>query len=98
MFDSFWAVYPKRVAKQAARRAWDKAVKGGAVPERVVSAAREYAASRTGRDPQFTKHPATWLNGGCFEDEPDPQWAPSGGGHMPWQAPPPDAYENDLGF
>ena len=29
-----------------------------------------YAAQRDGEDPQFTKHPATWLNGKCWTDEP----------------------------
>jgi hypothetical protein len=29
-----------------------------------------YAAERAGQPPKYTKHPATWLKGGCWADEP----------------------------
>ena len=32
--------------------------------------------SRAGEDPRYTKHPATWLNGNCWEDEPSGDGAP----------------------
>lgn len=69
-FDDFWAVYPRRKAKEAARRAWAKAVKK-VEPAVIVEGARRYAAECQGRDPKYVRHPATWLNGGCWEDEPD---------------------------
>lgn len=31
-----------------------------------------YAAQRDDEDPRFTKHPATWLQGKCWLDEPGP--------------------------
>ena len=34
----------------------------------VIAAVRTYANS--GLEPQFVKHPATWLNAGCWDDEP----------------------------
>lgn len=68
----FWPVYPKRVSKEAARRAWRKA-RRRAIAQTIVDGALAYHAERTGQDLQFTKHPATWLNGGCWEDEPSPQ-------------------------
>lgn len=69
-FEAFWRVYPRRVAKIKARTAYDKAInKHGATHEQILAGAIRYARERLGEDPQFTKHPATWLNGGCWEDE-----------------------------
>jgi Helix-turn-helix domain len=69
-FDRFWAVYPRRVAKEAARKAFAGAIKrGGALVEALIAGAQRYAAERTGQNPKYTKHPATWLNAGCWEDE-----------------------------
>lgn len=71
-FDEFWSVYPRRVAKLAAIRMYRRAVKKTA-PATVIAAARRYADERIGQDPAFTKHPATWLNGGCWDDEATPR-------------------------
>lgn len=69
-FDEFWRVYPLRKAKGAAKTAWTKALKR-ATPERIIAGANEYA-SDPNRDQDYTKHPATWLNGDCWDDEPAP--------------------------
>jgi hypothetical protein len=68
-FARFWAVYPKRVAKEAARKAFAKAVEGVGNADILIAGAQRYAAERQGEPPRYTKHPATWLNGGCWEDE-----------------------------
>lgn len=60
-FSRFWSVYPRKAAKGSARRAWSKAVKI-ADPTEIVAAATRYA-NDPNRDPAFTAHPATWLNG-----------------------------------
>lgn len=82
-FDRFWRVYPRREAKGAARRAYEKARKTAAV-ETIIEGATRYAKERAFEDPKYTKHPATWLNGLCWEDEPaQPHIIPpgaSGGG------------------
>jgi hypothetical protein len=31
-----------------------------------------YATAQDGKDPTYTKHPQTWLNGKCWLDEPAP--------------------------
>lgn len=74
-FDKFWATYPRRIAKGAARKAWDKALKNGADPEEIIWGARAYATSprRTAADIQYTAHPATWLNGERWADEDEPE-------------------------
>jgi hypothetical protein len=68
-FAEFFAAYPRRVAKEAARKAWSRAIEGGAEPERLIAGAKRYAVERAGQEPRYTKHPATWLNAGCWEDE-----------------------------
>ena len=69
-FDAFWAVYPHKVAKQAARGIYDRIInKRQVTPEQLLAGARKYADERRGQDAKYTKHPTTWLNGGCWEDE-----------------------------
>jgi hypothetical protein len=68
-FARFWAAYPRKTGKQDARRAWDKALKSGPGLEVLIASVEAYAAYRAGDDPRFTKHPATWLRGGCWDDE-----------------------------
>jgi hypothetical protein len=67
-FDEFWTVYPLRKAKGAARTAWAKALKK--TDAHVIIAAAASYRDDPNRDPRFTKHPATWLNGECWNDEP----------------------------
>ncbi|MGW7350903.1 helix-turn-helix domain-containing protein [Streptomyces sp. NPDC054784] len=71
-FGAFWTNYPKKRAREEARKAWIAAIERGADPERMVTAAQAYARERFNQDPQYTKYPATWLNKGCYDDEPDP--------------------------
>ncbi|HEY9369102.1 helix-turn-helix domain-containing protein [Streptomyces sp.] len=78
-FGAFWLIYPKKKAREEAKKAWIAAIERGADPARIVDAATVYAHERTGEDPQYTKYPATWLNKGCYDDEPDPQPRPQPG-------------------
>jgi hypothetical protein len=71
-FDAFWRIYPKRVGKIDARRAWDRALTRVELG-RLMAGAETYVRYIQG-DPwrkQFTKDPATWLNKGCWDDELD---------------------------
>jgi len=76
-FDAFWAVYPKRKEKQAARKAWAAAIKAGVDPARIIAAAAAYADERRDEPPRYTKNPANWLGKGCWDDEPDPAQRPT---------------------
>jgi hypothetical protein len=69
-FDSFWDAYPRKAAKGAARKAWEAAIKK-ADPQSILLAASKFAHDPN-RDPQFTPHPATWLNQERWNDEPLP--------------------------
>ncbi|MER6942525.1 hypothetical protein ABT294_00755 [Nonomuraea sp. NPDC000554] len=82
MFDAFWKIYPRKVGKTEARKSWDKAVKKGADPDRVIEGARSYARDphRMANDIQYTAHPSTWLNHGRWDDEAAPAGNNNGGG------------------
>jgi hypothetical protein len=67
-FETWWALYPRKVGKGQARRAWTKAIAGTTV-DVLIAGAERYAELRSTEDPEFTKHPATWLNGECWLDE-----------------------------
>ena len=68
-FQAFWDAYPKHKDKKAALKAWKQATKE--VPnDTLIDAALAYAKDEN-RDPQYTKHPATWLNAGAWDDQPD---------------------------
>ena len=74
-FDDFWTVYPRRRDIGDAEKAWTKAVNDlGADPQTLIDAALVYAYQRKGKDPAYTKLPATWLNKRCWLDEPDPAY------------------------
>jgi hypothetical protein len=69
-FDEFWRVYPRRVGKAAARKAWLKATRV-ASPEDIIAgaerAARSWEAAQTSL--QYVPHPATWLNAERWTDD-----------------------------
>ena len=72
MFDLFWEASPKKVGKQHAFKAWKKAAKD-TDPDVLISGMKAYAVmvKRKGVEPQYIKHPQTWLNGGCWDDVED---------------------------
>jgi hypothetical protein len=78
LFLEFWEVYPRKVARGDAQKAYLKALSRASHAE-ILAGAKRYKP-----DPKFTKHPATWLNADCWLDE-----APKGNGatiaHGPWK-------------
>lgn len=67
-FDEFWASYPKKVGKEAARKAFGKVH----VPVDVLISAVEaqkMSAQWQKDHGQYIPNPATWLNQGRWEDE-----------------------------
>jgi hypothetical protein len=74
-FAAFWDVYPRRVAKGQARKAWKTAiVKRQVDPKTIILGAERYRddRSRLSRPIDYTAHPATWLNGERWlEQQPD---------------------------
>lgn len=68
LFEAFWAAYPRRVGKGAARAAWAKAIRK-ASPEAIIAAIQAQVYAGCFRDLTFCPHPATWLNGERWDDE-----------------------------
>ena len=69
-FEDFWAAYPRKVGKGAAKRSWDKCVDRMKIsPSVMIDGAKRYAAAKAGSDIQYVAHPGTWLNGQRWLDE-----------------------------
>lgn len=71
-FTRFWEHYPRRVGKQAAQRAFEKAVKAGTEPAVILWGLRANEAALQAQHARgFCPHPTTWLNAGRWEDDPE---------------------------
>ena len=71
-FSAFWAAYPRRVGKDAARKAFDRR-RSDVTLEAVLAALElQKASQQWQRDGgRYVPHPATWLNQGRWQDEVD---------------------------
>lgn len=62
-YESFWTVYPRHIKKQATFKCWNKLLKDGIPPERVMAAAENYRDQckvlRT--EERYILHPSTFL-------------------------------------
>lgn len=68
-FEIFYVAYPLHKGRGQAERAFVAALKSAAAPDLIAGATR-YATECRGREQRFIKHPATWLNGKCWLDQP----------------------------
>lgn len=89
LFAEFWAAYPRRQDKRAGEKAWRAAVKRGVDPARITEAAVAYARQQTGRERRYIKLPASWLNAGAYDNDPEPDL---------WAAPRPAADDKIAGW
>jgi hypothetical protein len=71
-FIEFWSLYPRKVEKLAARKAFGKAVAAVGVDE-VLAGVKRLAADRNLPPKQYIPYPASWLNAGGWESEPYPE-------------------------
>lgn len=71
MFASFWKLYPRKVSKDAAQRAWAKLkLTTGLFDTICESLARQCLSTDWTKDSgQFIPHASTWLNGKRWDDE-----------------------------
>jgi hypothetical protein len=71
MFEQFWKLYPRKVAKRIAERAWKRLTPAEQklAMEAVSNHVKYWDMKYT--NIEFIPHPATWLNQGRFEDELD---------------------------
>ena len=64
-FAQFWSLYPRKVAKKDAEKAWKKLTP----PEKskAIAAIPKHAA--LWEDPHYIPHASTWINGARWEDQ-----------------------------
>lgn len=71
MFEQFWEMYPRKVSKREAFKAWMKMKE----PDKLlaVSAIENHIKywELKGTEKEFIPHPSTWINQGRWEDELD---------------------------
>jgi hypothetical protein len=70
-FEEFWSAYPKKVAKEAARKAWVKLKPDETLGKEIIQAVMESAKSKDWlkENGKYIPYPATYLNGKRWEDE-----------------------------
>jgi hypothetical protein len=69
-FDEWWKAYPRKVDKGGAKKKYASIVKRGeATIAKLLAAAKAYHEAKTGTEAKYIKHPTTWLNNGCWDDE-----------------------------
>ena len=66
-FDEFWKIYPKKVSKESAKKAWLKIKPNDDLVAKITKAVKDQKLSE--REQQFIPHAATWLNAKRWEDE-----------------------------
>lgn len=69
-FTRFWAAYPRKVGKGAARKAFAKAIKLTSI-EDMLGAIEDYKRHKPDWQPYC--HPRTWLNQERWDDEWEPE-------------------------
>lgn len=66
-FEEFWSIYPRKVSKRAALKAYESAVVRGTHDD-ILAGAIRYANDRNLPAVEFIPHPSTWLNGDRWLD------------------------------
>ena len=70
-FSRFWAAYPRKVGKQAAKKSWSRLHPSEELTQAILQSVEAQKQSRQWKENngQFIPNPATWLNQGRWEDE-----------------------------
>lgn len=70
-FETLWKLYPRKLGKPKALKAYEKARKKGVTFEKVEQGLKAYCkqieAQKTATE--YIKHGSTWFNGECWNDE-----------------------------
>ncbi|WGH91433.1 hypothetical protein QDX21_07140 [Auritidibacter ignavus] len=74
-FETWWEIYPRKVGKERAAKAFATATEKATLEE-LNKGAENYRRAVVGKDPTYIAHPATWLNSGRWTDEPDKEITP----------------------
>ena len=66
----FWQIYPRKIDKDRARRAWAKLKPDRTLSRAILEALRRWKLCDQWQEERFIPHPATWLNGKRWEAVP----------------------------
>src|SRR6266436_1816977 len=69
-FREFWNIYPKRVDRQEALRAWVKGLCDGSIGE-ILAGLEKWKATEQWSDPDKIPYPSTWLNKRRWKEAPE---------------------------
>jgi hypothetical protein len=72
LFEAFWAEYPRKEGRAAAKKEFDAAVARDVPFETIMDGARRYAVAKVNVDDQWRKMPGTWLREECWTEDPKP--------------------------
>lgn len=70
-FNAFWEVYPRKVAKQAAIKAWEKIKPDAELTKKIVESVKSQCHNEQWHrdNGQYIPYPTTWLNRGEWDNE-----------------------------
>lgn len=70
-FPNWYSAYPNKKSMEKAKQAFIKIRSGGATLEELTNGLNSYIKhiNQNNTQKQYIKHPATWLNQGCWKDE-----------------------------
>ena len=68
-FNKFWEVYPHKVGKKPAKKAWGKIKPDDGLVENILSAVKKQKQKKQWQQKQFIPYPSTWLNQERWKDE-----------------------------
>jgi hypothetical protein len=68
-FEKFWAICPNKKSKGAAVKSFAVAMKKVESVDVLLNGMAQYAKITAGKEPKYIKHPSTWLNQECWNDE-----------------------------
>jgi hypothetical protein len=71
VFDEFWNLYPKKIAKADALKAWNKAIKRKS-PDELLKLTKVYSEGKL-PDMTYIPYPASWLNKELYESVEEPK-------------------------
>ncbi|MBQ6359224.1 MAG: hypothetical protein IJI97_09805 [Clostridia bacterium] len=66
----FWQMYPRKIDKDRARRAWKKLSPARAMANAILEGLRNWKKCDQWQEERFIPHPTTWLNGRRWEAPP----------------------------
>lgn len=68
-FEKFWNECPNKKSKGEAFKKFSQVLVSGITSEKLIESMKAYSKEMQGKEARFIKHPSTWLNQECWNDE-----------------------------